>query len=505
MEWQRQGRAGGTYMYMDRYFDILSNLPPELVLKITSYLRPRDVLRCMSVCRNWNGVLSVREMAPFWRRACVYAGLPESYAHEQIKRSKYPSELFHETRLHREVFKSLTPELNVITGQHPFESSTKCEYAGQGLFVKTVDFSSLSYEETVIGELSSDCKSIKKIDSMSGEYGQVSWAAIVADNLVWQTQNSHWFRYNIQNHTFHKMLFSKLQMGMGDTIGYCRHCLFIIAAGTENTMHGYSWIFRFFKVEGDDERPKEHKAKVPIPPGITQFIPRPVKAHLIADDEDCSSHRLIIQGGTGACVFKVTHKNGIELSPKPIGTLNPFYDSDAAVMVVNTTSEMTLSQDERLIGMVTSVVYPFNSGLCLHIFDVKTYRRVISVRVDWKDGFNDAEVLCLSRLYTVLGVGHSKGIVKVVQSRTGKILLSHSGLSRGLPPVIPMARLLFVHYQGVFGDECLNDVRSPFTLLVLYRKGVGNIEGVYFHPFPDIPELGYQVELEEESEDDRSA
>ena len=68
-----------------------------------------------------------------------------------------------------------------------------------------------------------------------------------------------------------------------------------------------------------------------------------------------------------------------------------------------------------------------------------------------------------------------------------------------------MARLLFVHYQGVFGDECLHDVRSPFTLLILYRKGIGNIEGVFFHPFPDLPELGYQVELEEESEDDRSA
>lgn len=495
-----------TDMETERYFDFLSNLPPEVVLKITTYLRPRDVLRCMAVCRNWNGILSVREMAPFWRRACVYAGLPDYYVRDQINKSKFPSELFHQTRLHKGVVRTLTPQIEKITGQHPFESTTKCEYAGQGMFVKTVDFSCLSYEETVIGELSSDCKTIKKVDSMSGMYGQVSWAAVVAGNIVWQTQNSHWFRYDIQKHTFHKMLFSKVQLSMGDTIGYCRHCLFVVVASTENTMHGYSWILKFFRIHNnDDERPIENKIKVPIPPGITQFIPRPVKAHLIPDDDNCCSHRLIIQGGTGACVFQVTHTDGIKLSPKPVGTLNPFFDSDAAVMVVNTTSEMTLSQDEQLIGMVTSVVYPFNSGLCLHIFNVSDYKRIISVRVDWKDGFNDAEVLCLSKLYSVLGIGHSKGVVKVVQSRTGRIMLSRSGLSRGLPPVIPMARLLFVHYQGVFGDECMVDIRSPFTLLVLYRKGIGNIEGVFFHEFPDIPEIGYQVELEEESEDDRSA
>ena len=501
METDGDGMKPDAY---EREFDFLSNLPPEVVQKITSYLSVRDVLKCLAVCRNWNGILSGIELAPFWRRACHYAGFPYYYIKERMPKCKYPSELFHEVRLHKDKVSVLKPEIQTVIGTHPFESTTKCEYAGSGFFVKTVDYTSLENEETVIGQLCPERQTIIKRDTLTGSYGQVVWAAVIAGHIVWQTQESHWFRYHIKDRTFHKLQIGRLQRGMGDTVGYCQHCLFLVIAGTENTMHGYSWQFQFLKIDKHDRAP-DNKAKTPIPPGITQFIPRPVKAHLIPEDDNCSSHQLIVQGGTGACVFRVTGDadEGIKLSPKPIGTLNPFFDSEAAVMVVNTTSEMTLSHDEELIGMVTSVVYPYASGLCLHIFDVKTYERVLSVKVDWKESFNDAEVLCFSRLYALVGVGHSKGVVKVVECRTGKILLSHSGLSRGLPPVIPMARLLFVHYQGSYGDECLVDVTSPFTILVLYRKGIGNIEGVYFHPFPQLESRGHIIELEEESEDDR--
>lgn len=493
-------------MHVDsQELDLVSNLPPEIFLKITEYLPIRDGLKCTRVCRYWNELFSLAEMAPFWRRASKYAGLPNYYLKENTTAN--PRKLFNDMRLHRDSIGSLSPTVGAAVGSHPLESTTKCEYAGRGLFVKSIDYSSLDKRETVIGELCPEKKNIIKRDSLTGTFGQVSWTTIIGDNVIWQTQDSQWYRYNITERSFHKLFNMSLSRSMGDTIGYCRHCFFVVLAGTENTMHGYSWLFTFIRLEdiNDASKPIRQQAKTPIPPGITQFIPRPVKAHLLPDDENCSGHRLIIQGGTGGCVFKVTHNGtgGIKLSPKPIGTLNPFYDADAAVMVVNTTSEMTLSHDEQLIGMVTSVVYPFASGLCLHIFDVNTYDRIMSVQVDWKESFNDAEVLCLSRLYSVLGVGHSKGIIKVVNSRNGKILLTHNQLSRGLPPVIPMARLLFIHYQGVYKDDSLVDVQNPFDLVILYRKGVGNMEGLYFHPFPEKPYPGTGIVVEEESEDDR--
>lgn len=490
-------------MHVDtQELDLVSHLPPEIFLKITEYLTVPDGLRCSRVCRYWNDLFSLGETSPFWRRACRYAGLPDYYVKHN---SSNPRKLFNDVRLHQDSIGSLAPTIDGAVGDYPLESTTKCEYAGQGFFVKSIDYSSIDKKEIVIGELCPDKKNIVRRDSFTGNFGQVTWTSIVADNVVWQTQDSHWYRYDINKRSFHKMFTVTMNRSMGDTIGHCRHCFFFLLAGTENTMHGYSWQFKFVKLEDGTTNPIQQQAKTPIPPGITQFIPRPVKAHLIPDDEDCSSHQLIIQGGTGGCVFRVTHKGGegIKLSPKPIGSLNPFYDADAAVMVVNTTSEMTLSHDEQLIGMVTSVVYPYASGLCLHIFDVKTYHRITSCRVDWKENFNDAEVLSLSRLYTVLGVGHSKGVVKVVDSHNGKILMTQAGLSRGLPPVIPMARLLFIHYQGVYNEEALVDVQSPFSLVILFRKGVGNMESMYFYPFPDKPYAGSGIYLEEESEDDR--
>ena len=427
-----------------------------------------------------------------------------------MSKTKFPNELFLSVRQHELHVTKLEPELKVMSGIHPFESTSKCEHAGQGYFVKTVDYSSLKSEETVIGRFSPEKKIVEKMDTLLGSFGEVNWATVCAGNILWTTNRGFWFRYHLETFSFHKMFDrGRVNRSMGDSIGHCNHCFFLVVAGAENTMHGYNWQMHFIRYDkGREKEPAiERRLKTTIPPGITQFIPRPVIAYFLPDDESCSSHRLLIQGGSGACVFRLEHSGpeGIRLSPKPIGSLNPFYDSEAAVMVVNTTSEITLSNDERLMGIVTSVVYPFQSGLCLHIFNLNSYERIISLKVDWKDDFNDAEVLALSELYTVLGIGHSKGAVKIIQSRTGKVLLEKYGLSRGLPPVIPMARLLLVHFQGVYGEECLSDVHSPLTLVAFYRKGIGNIEGAFFHPFPKAesnikPSLG---DLEDSEDADR--
>lgn len=495
-------------MELESEIDIISMLPPEVVLNVTRYLGIRDIFTCCLVCSYWHELFTSAEMLPLWRRLNRSAGFPDNY----LRSTGIPDHrLLHKIQKHRRTVSELKPAIRMMTGIHPFESTTKCEYAGKGFFVKTIDYSSLENVETVIGELCPEEKTIKKRDTMIGDHGPVTFATVIADDVVWQTRDRYWFKYDINKRTFHTIFTTEGGRAMGDTIGYCRHCMFIVLGGTENCMHGYSWHFRFLKVEkdGDCRNPQQQWIKSPIPPGITQFIPRPVTAYLVPEDEHCTSHRMIVQGGTGGCIFRVTHKisssseEGIKLSSKPIGIMNPFYDSDIAVMVVNTTSRMMLSHDQKLIGMVTSVVYPYNSGLCLHIFDVDTYKRLVSVKVDWLERYNDTEVLCLSRLYTVLGVGHSKGILKVVNSHDGSILLTHSELSRGLPPVIPLARLLFVHYEGVYSEECLVDICSPFTLIVLYRKGVGNIEALYFHPFPKRSKPATEIVLEKESDDDR--
>lgn len=487
--------------------NFLCELPPEVVLKITGYMEVPDVLRCLRVCRGWTEMLCVGEMTPFWRRACVHAGLPQYYVKERMRFSKFPNELFHEIRRHKMTVATQKPTIHSIRGIHPFESTQKCEYAGGGFFVKTIDYCSLEYEETIIGEFSPDKRTIVKRDAFKSDCGQVMWAHYLGGNVVYQTYGARWFRYNVESRQLTELTPGKRERGLNYSIGLCRHCVFLMLVSTENSMHGYSWILHFLNFSnGRDRCPLELKHKTPIPHGITQFIPRPVTGHLLPLNGDCSQgHLLIVQGGTGACVFKVTHSDdeGIQVSPKPIGKLNPFFDVDIAVMVVNTTSEMILSHDEEVLGIITCVVYPFQSGLCLHVFDTRTYERISSVKVDWKEGFNDGCVLSISRLYATLAVGHSKGIVKLVHARTGQVLLEVCGLSRGLPPIVPMSRLLLIHYQGTYGEDCMVDVQAPLNLVVLYRKGVRDIAGVWFSPYPAIQTRDYVVNLSEESEDDR--
>ena len=500
-------------------FDIISRLPPEIVLNVTRYLSVKDFLSCCLVCLNWNYLFTSECMNAFWKTANEAAGFKDDYYR---RRGIADHALQREIFKHKRKISDVKPEIKMVLGRYPFESTMKCEYAGKGYFVKTIDYSTLERVETIIGELCFAQRVIKKVDTMVGDHGSVSFAMVIGKDVVWKTSSERWFKYDTSKCTFHSLFVAKEIKNLGDTVGYCRHCLFLVTGGTENAMHGYSWNFTFTRVDknGDYENPQSQQIKFPIPPGITQYIPRPVTAHLVPDDPNCGSHRLIMQGGTGGCVFKLTHgmnnstagggggsgssgSNGgeIKLSPAPIGTLNPFYDSDIAVMVVNTTSKMTLSQDEQLIGMVTSVVYPFSSGLCLHIFELETYKRIVSVKVDWDERFNDAEVLCISRLYAVLGVGHSKGVIKIVNVSNGNVILMHSELSRGLPPVIPLARLLFVHYEGIYNEETLTDICLPFTLTIIYRKGVGNLEALYFHPFCKKGKSELSALLEKDSED----
>jgi len=119
------------------FVDFVSQLPPEISLHISTFLTVKDVLKWLRVCKNWYGVLNLDQMSPFWRRACVHAGLPKYYIQEQ----SYPNQLYHEALEHRDSVKALKPEINSIGGIHPWESSQKCEYAGHGFFIKTVDYS----------------------------------------------------------------------------------------------------------------------------------------------------------------------------------------------------------------------------------------------------------------------------------------------------------------------------------------------------------------------------
>ena len=463
--------------------DLLIQLPPDIIQHITTFLGVRDVLNWRLVCKDWKEVLINPALSAFWRRATVWVGVPAENVKTLQPQLRHVDDVFHRARHYTHHIARLRPEPMVLRGRYPFESSTRCFYAGQGYFVKTLHHQSLEEEETVIGELCPHRRIIKKVASIKGSYGDVVHAAVFANHVVWETSNGRWMRYNLETQT-HSRLFEKIvKKENTDGIGFCRHCLFLVIGNSETIMHSYHWTLRMIKVEGNKFVEAIHRP--PIPHKITAYSPRPVKPILVSKD-GCKTHRLIVQGGTGGCVFDVTHsmeENKIEIS-KSLATLNPHYDLEIAVMVATCTSRFMLSPDESYVALLCSIVYPYLTGLCLYFFDLETFARSLYVRIDWREGFDDCKLLAVSPLYAVIAVGHSDGTAKVVHCRTGRVISSISPLSKVRPPAYTLARQTHVYMLGAYGDECLSDISGKLSAAIFFRKGNGNIEALFYDPFP---------------------
>lgn len=464
--------------------DPFTVIPVDMIQHISNYMTVRQVLRWRRVCKRWKEAVDNPAMSAFWRRASVYAGLPEYRVQELQPQFSAVDEVFRQARNFTDHIARIRPETKRLTGMFPFESTKTCQYAGKGYFVKTVDRQSLEMEETAIGEMCPYSHTIQKVASVTGKHGNVVHATAVADHIVWYTSEGYWFRFSFVDQVASRLFKRAVTKDNSDHVGYCRNCLFVVLLSSECARDDYIWKMRLFKVEGDKVIESVHTA--PIPYNVTQSVPRPVKALIISHD-GCKTHRIIAQGGTGACVFDLTHdfeEKKITVSDEPVTVLDPFYDCMMPVRVTGTTSSIALSPDESFACIMTSIVYPYPSGLCLHFFDMKTYKRTLSVRLNWEDTFTDCRIIAISELYIVIGVGHGQGHIKIIHCRSGNVVSSVGPLYKNVLPVYPMPKSRYVNMLGVYGEEHLLNIKGKLHMVVLCRKGEGHVDAIYYDPFP---------------------
>ena len=69
--------------------DFVAKLPPEIVVRILSYLDVRDLLHCRAVSREWREYMGGYEQC--WKNACQQAGLSQYKINEYSSRFSLPT------------------------------------------------------------------------------------------------------------------------------------------------------------------------------------------------------------------------------------------------------------------------------------------------------------------------------------------------------------------------------------------------------------------------------
>ena len=436
-------------------------------------------------------MLRSKAFDPFWRRSCEETGLSDPVQKAQQQKVSSFYELFLIARRFGRVIASHTPQMKILTGSpYPFDSTMNSEHAGQGYFVRHIDMLSVEHKETVIGKYNEASGIIKRIGSKPGIHGWIVWSGLSGRNVLWATTDGVWLGFEIDTEVFFTLLpHRKLSLGH-EAVGCCENCLFVAIVSVESKHRGHVFSLQLLRLDPGTETPVEWKHEIPFAKGLSSFMPKPVSAVILPEGGVCSSHLLMLQSGYCVAVYRLEYKSEtkeINLSTTPLAILNPYYDSDIAVMVVNNTSRLTPSRDRKVLGMLTSIAYPYHSGLFIHLWSMDTFQRVSSVKVDWSKGeFSDPQLLTLGGLYSAIAVGHSYGCLKIVASRTGKVFMEHSMYARALQSVLPFVFEVTVDYIGTLGDTCLNDLTSPAKVKMLFRDSRGrdraNMRMLQFNP-----------------------
>lgn len=360
-------------------FDIVSSLPPELILMILSLLRVKHVLRCLLVCRVWYQIIT--HLDPYWKeRAVTSLGL--SWEAAQLALRTFPSSrLFyvaarkHMARVGKSRFeytKVESPELDAFPFVH-------CLQARGRFLVHTMRASGETDLEQgiVVQRVSWDGPHIvvENLYSVSlGQYSNVAWAYADCHNLLWVTRDGVWGGYStgqkgdlLSFHSIHPLV----NDGQGVKMSCCDKCHLIVAAywgqnlADEETICTVQMVKLSSHASGDVSGGCREVAKLQalkVRHNHQVFINRDsrywLREVLVLSDSDkmvdgvCQSHSLILQ--CDCCtILQTLHLPGAMFSDTHcIHCDLGFKYRETKTSVKNVSSQLCLSSDGKLLGMV---------------------------------------------------------------------------------------------------------------------------------------------------------
>ena len=454
--------------------DFFSNLDLDIVLKIVSFLHWKDVLRCMCVSKGWNEILRLKYLDSFWKEACSSIGLNKAVIAVQKRKFGSCSEVFFAAKAFGDVIASHAPRMKVLNSFFPFDSTTHCEHAGRGYFVKHVSLQCVDSVQFVIGHMSAESDAIVALGAMNTQLGGwMSWTGMCGGHVMWCLSSGHWYGFGVKQRNFYLFMTDRNLRYNNETAGGCPKCRTLALASVESKFRGYSWKLEMLRFEGKDAtKPVKWIKGFDYPEGLSQFMPKPVTVIVSPENGCCESHLVFLQSGYGTAAYRLTYDSAsqtFDLS-NCLKVMDPYSESGIAVMMVNNTTRIRLTADHRYLGIVTSLAYPKRTALYLTMWNIyRNFRKVSSVLIDWKENYSEPTLVSLGGVYSAISSGYLYGIFKIFESQTGKIVLDQTGVSRAIQATQPFVFDVTYDYFGAINEECLSEIVSPLPFRVIFR------------------------------------
>jgi hypothetical protein len=228
-------------------FDIISNLPRELVAIIICHLSQRDVANCLLVSHSWSDI--IRNLAPYWWSAIErHIGLSREAIVRSAASFSTPKALFIASKKYKiqvgsnklrscpvDYFPAMdlqftlcmeAKEMTIVRSQKLKENSVdsmlnqNCQY---GILVERVN------------QFTSDCGTELEIEPVATfpliNDTSVAWAHVAGDNVYWVTRRGVWtgLNYKTQEEIF-SWKNNLLNNGCGVTVACCNDCSMLVAS-----------------------------------------------------------------------------------------------------------------------------------------------------------------------------------------------------------------------------------------------------------------------------------
>ena len=455
--------------YLPTYLkrDFMSLLPPEIVVKILSFLTAGDIFKCLLVSRGWNAVITNCE--PFWKHYAKLMGIsPCVMAAELDKYSSYKAFALAVLRVRHAIShaKPIFRHYPDKTGKPP-KATLTCRPAKpilNGLFI--------GHEVYASSDIGTYILSIRALDRVND---LVELTAVTVSHLfviIWsQSSPKHILIHGSDGSWIQIRIFSREGFDVCNTIwsdrvysgayyelGCCSNCCLLgivskVARGKD------LWDLLVSRlVVGCDEPEKLHTAFsfMPFESDYKDVFFQIHKLALLSDSNDhdtagfCTNHKLLLQFGACICIFSLVievDEDGVEsVTVQNLCNLCPFNDHSYYSTPSILGHEFCLSADRKLAAyFVDGSFFAWN----LATLDLYGFR---------KKGFQfptNADCIAVGSLFSVMYTSGIRGL-RVISTVNGESLLFHRINYTGDNPV-----------YGPKDQQWLNDLCTPGKSLSL--------------------------------------